>query len=185
MEIRQLTGLSQEYTAAMLDVSRTVIAMHEAGNRPLPTPAIIYATHLAMEMKKPENEAHATPPVASEATKAKWKKELQRTSMRCRYEAETLKRSMEAYEQEQVQRLGRLRLVPCADKVIARFKEQSKATGYNPINEFHLAWLEIQRKANSLHRFDEKAWLQYQRNTLRYNTLLKEAEEAEKLEGEM
>ena len=50
MEIRALTGLSQEYTAGMLDVSRTVIAMYEAGGRGMATHAMLHGKKNCSEL---------------------------------------------------------------------------------------------------------------------------------------
>ena len=88
MELRELTGLSQEYAAGLLDVSRTVIAMYETAGRSLATHALLYNTYLVMEMKKPENEQLATLPAVTDTAKAKWKRELERSAFQCRYEAE-------------------------------------------------------------------------------------------------
>ena len=185
MELRQLTGLSQEYAAGLLDVSRTVIAMYETAGRSLAGHALLYNTYLVMEMKKPENEQLATLPAVTDAAKAKWKRELERTALLHRYEADKLQRSIDDFKTKETQRLGRLRMVPCADKVIAFLAEQSKTTGYNPINENHLKWLELQRQQNSRDQFREEDWLEHQCNQLRYTMLLKEAEEAERLAGEI
>jgi transcriptional regulator with XRE-family HTH domain len=185
MELRQLTGLSQEYAAGLLDVSRTVIAMYESAGRSLATYALLYHTYLVMEMKKTENEQLATLPSVTDAAKAKWKRELEYTVLRCRHEADQLQCTIDDFNLKEDQHLGRLRMVPCAEKVIASLAEQSKTTGYNPINQNHLKWLELQRQENSRDRFREEAWLEHKFNQLRYTMLLKEAEEAERLAGEM
>ena len=185
MELRELTGLSQEYAGGLLDVSRTAIAMYETENRSMASHALLYNTYLVMEMNKPENEQLATLPAVTDAAKAKWKRELERTAFQRRYEADKLQRSIDDFKTKQTQLLGRLRMVPCADKVIAFLAEQSKTTGYNPINQNHLEWLELQRQQNSRTQFREEDWLEHQRNQLRYTMLLKEAEEAERLAGEI
>ncbi len=185
MEIRQLTGLSQQEIAAMLDVSRSAIAMYEKNERSLPSHASRYESYLLTEMDKPENKNSITPPTLSNDAVEKWKQELQKTARRCRYEAETLKQRMEEYEKKEMQRLGRLLLVPCAKKALAELKELSQKPGLESTFELHDTWLEIQEKKNNRDRFDEKAGLEHLRNQFRYNMLIKEAEEAEKMAGEI
>jgi hypothetical protein len=58
---------------------------------------------------------------------------------------------------------------------------QSSGTPWQPITERHVKWLEMIKTFPSYNRFDESAHLQQLKNQLRYNMLIKEAEEAERM----
>jgi transcriptional regulator with XRE-family HTH domain len=185
LEISRLTGLSQKELAAMLNTSRSTIAMHETTGRGLPDDATLYISCILMEMNKPENQAAIPAPALSEAAADKWKKELEWMAKEKRYLAEELRRKLEAYQQKETQRRNRLLLLPCVEKAQAFLRQQSNGTPWQPITQRHVQWLEMVKTFPSYNRFDESAHLQHLRDQLRYKLLVKELEEVERMISEL
>lgn len=181
MKVREMTGMSQETFASMLCVSRSSLAMSESTGRDLPGDAFLYHAAILREMQA-ENQA-AVAPDNINAARQQWKKELTHIAAERRYEAIRLKQHIDAYTLKENQRRNRLLLAHCVEKAQAWLKAQSEGTPWQPVTEWHVRWLELEKSFTGNYLFNETAYCQHLRNQFRYQMLLKEAEEAERLAG--
>lgn len=170
---------------AMLHVSRSSLAMHESSGRSLNADAHIYYSTVLVEMNKAGNLPPVITDAVSDTAMAAFKNELLQHAKAKRYEASCLEMAMQQYEQKERQRRNRLLLIDCAGKAQEKLAEQSKGTPWKPITERHVQWLEMIKTFKSYKRFDEAAYISHQWNKLRYIMLLQEAEEAERMAGEV
>lgn len=184
LPLRQLTGMNQESLAAMLGTSRSSIAMAESEGRALPDDVSLY--HLSIQVAMQQAADQPQEPITIPATaRQKWKKELLLIASLRRYEAERLKRSIDKREEQAIQQNNRCKLAACVEQAQAQLTNQFKGAAWQPVNDYHKAWLEREKQYNSQPFFDERKWLQQQRDLLRHTLLLQEAAEAERLATEI
>lgn len=184
LQIRQLTGMSQQETAAMLGISREALALHETGKRlNLPGSATVFHGLLLAEMNKPENKAPATV-APSETAKEKLKQQLTHIIDARRYELQQVQRCINKCRLKQMQQQNRLRVVPSVEKVQSQLLAQSNGP-WQPVSQRQQQWLKMVKEFHSFTRANEGSYIEQQLLQLRYNMLVMEAAEAEKMLAEL
>jgi transcriptional regulator with XRE-family HTH domain len=175
-EFRHRTGMTQEALAALLRVNRSHLNMNERGERILPAEATLRLLQLIQQMNDAAFAAEAAAPPPTQEQKEKLKQQLLQHAAQKRNEADGLKKKIKAHEKSEAQR-GQMRVLLAAMK---HMQAQQKLT------ERETEWLALQESLGGFY-YDYRDWEieTYQSNCLRYAMLLKEAEEAERMAGEM
>jgi len=186
LQIRRLTGMSQVETAAMLGISREALANYESGNRQsLPGSASLFHALLFTEMNNVAESSATDAPAMSDAIRQKLREKLEWLVKKNRFQAWKLQRQIDQLVVKQKQEQNRLRLIPCVEKVQTDLLEQNKGGPWQPVSKRQQAWLEMVKDFPSFTQHDETLQSELAMLRLKHAMLLHEAEEAERMMGEM
>jgi transcriptional regulator with XRE-family HTH domain len=186
LEIRRLTGMSQQEAAAMLGISREALALYESGKRlSLPGSATLFHALLIVEMNNAVEPPATDAPALSETARQQLRQKLEWIVKENRFQALKLQRQIDQYTLQQSQQQNRLRVLPCVEKVHAQLLEQSSGTPWKPVSTHQQKWLEMVKDFPDFMQPDEQLEVELALLRLRHQMLLHEAEEVEKMMEEM
>ena len=139
--IREQLGLTQDEVAEWLDISRSLVANYERGERSLPTAALLQLGRLDiiyadMLKKKATPKTNKVPDAASQKRHAVLKEDLSSNAEILRYKAQKMRRDLKKVEEKHEQSLL---LIEITDLLAVENSQEKKNNG-------SLQWFRVKQK---------------------------------------